>query len=85
MTLRLHPDRYKELYVFADVPESIQLGPVLLPLGRYGIRVNCIRPAIGIGDGITIREDVACPIDQMIFEIHGQPELVVKDIGNATH
>jgi hypothetical protein len=81
MTLRLHPDRYKELYVMADIPESIQLGPTLGPLGRSVIRVACIRPPLGVSDGIVIKEDPTCDMDKLYFDIHGQPELVIEELG----
>jgi hypothetical protein len=80
MTLRLHPDRYKELHTFADIPESIQLGDVLGPLGRRVMRVCCVRNPSGLGDGITIREDSTCDLDKLYFEIHGQPELVIEEL-----
>lgn len=80
MTLRLHPDRYKELYAFAEVPESIQLGPVLGPLGRSLMRVCCVRCPIGVSDGIAIKEDPTCDISKLIFEVHGQPELIVEGL-----
>jgi hypothetical protein len=81
MTLRIHPDRYKELYTFADIPEAIQLGPVLGPLGRNVMRVCCVRTPSNLGDGITIKEDPDCDMDKLFFDIHGQPELVIEELG----
>lgn len=80
LTLRLHPDRYKELYALADIPESIQLGPVLGPMGRQITKVNCIRPPLGTSDGITIVQDNTALPDKLIFEIHGVPEYVVANL-----
>ena len=81
LSLRLHPDRYKELYGFADVPQSIQLGPTVGPLGSVLYRVCCIRPPLGVSDGIAIKQDPACEMDKLYFEIHGQPELVIEELG----
>lgn len=80
LTLRLNKDRYDELYAHAEVPESIQIGNTPGPLGTSIIRVCCIRPPLGVADGIAIKIDSKTPPDQMIFEIHGQPELVVENL-----
>lgn len=80
LTLRLHPNRYKELYAFAEIPESIQIGNTLGPMGRILVRVCCVRAALGVADGIVIREDDTCPLDTLYFDIHGQPELVVQGV-----
>jgi hypothetical protein len=81
LTLRIHPDRYKELYGFADIPESIQLGPTLGPLGSRIMRVACIKPPLGVSDGIAVVQDSKMSMDKLIFEIHGQPELVIEELG----
>jgi hypothetical protein len=80
LTLRLHPDRYKELYSFADIPEAIQLGNTIGPLGRPVMRVCCVRTPSSLADGIAIKEDESCERDKLYFEIHGQPELVVEEL-----
>ncbi len=80
LTLRLHPDRYGELYALADIPESIQLGTVLGPLGKRVFRVNCVRPPMGVSDGIAVTQDEKAPPDALIFEIHGIPEYVVRNL-----
>ncbi len=80
LTLRLHPDRYKELYALADIPESIQLGPVLGPLGKQILRVNCVRSPLGVSDGITVLQDKQALPDKLIFEIHGIPEFIVSGL-----
>jgi hypothetical protein len=80
MTLRLHPDKYNELYILADVPESIQLGPTLGPLGKRIMRVCCVRGPIGVSDGIAINQDPKCDKDKLFFEIHGLPELVIEEL-----
>jgi hypothetical protein len=84
MSLRLHPDRYKDLYGFADLPEIIQLGSTLGPLGRRIDRVCCIRYPSGLGDGMAIKQDPTCDPDKLYFEVHGQPELVVEELGYET-
>lgn len=81
MTLRIHPDKYNELYTIADVPESIQLGPTMGPMGRVVMRVCCVRGPVGVSDGIAIIQDPTCEKDKLYFEIHGQPELVVEELG----
>jgi hypothetical protein len=80
LTLRLHPDRYAELYSFADIPQSIQVGPSAGPLGRNITRVNCVTPPLGVSDGIAIKEDPDCDMDKLFFEIHGQTELEVQGL-----
>jgi len=84
MSLRLHPDMYKELYAIADVPESIQLGPVLGPLGTVVMRVCSIRVPSGVSDGIAIKQDPACDAHSLFVEIHGQVEMQVEEIGYDT-
>ena len=81
MTLRLHPDRLKELDAFSSLPETIQLGNTVGPLGKSVLRVCCIRNPSSLGDGIAIREDSACDLDKLYFDIHGNPELLVENIG----
>ena len=81
MTLRIHPDRLKELDAFASLPETIQLGPTLGPLGRSVLRVCCIRNPSSLGDGITVSSDPTCEPDRLYFDIHGNPELVAEGIG----
>lgn len=81
MTLRLHPDTYNELYILADIPESIQLGPTLGPLGTHVMRVCCVRCPVGISDGIVINQDPKCDPTKLFFEVHGIPELVVEELG----
>lgn len=81
MTLRLNPTRYQELYSFADIPESVQLGPVVGVLGRPLMRVCCVKLPSALGDGIAIKQDDTCDMDKLYFEIHGQPELVIEELG----
>jgi hypothetical protein len=78
--LRLHPDRYKELYMAADVPESIQLGVVVGPLGKPETRVNCIKPPMGVTDGIKIIQDSTADPGMLVFELHGIPEIVLQNL-----
>ena len=81
LTLRLHPDRYKDLFRMADIPMSIQLGNVPGPVpGRSVVRVNCIKPPMGVQDGITLVQDEEVDPTQLIFEIHGIAELIVRNI-----
>jgi hypothetical protein len=80
LALRIHPDTYKELYILADVPESIQVGFTPGMLGRMILKVNCIKPPLGVSDGIIIIQDVEVPTDRMIFEIHGIPEYIVTNL-----
>lgn len=84
VTLRMHPDRYKELYAIADIPEIIQLGPVLGPLGRTSMRVRCYRSSVGVVDGMSIKEDPTCDPGTMFFEVHGQVELQVEGLAHDT-
>jgi hypothetical protein len=80
LTLRLHLDRYKELHDLADIPESIQVGQVPGMLGRMITKINCIKPPIGVSDGIQILIDCKADPSTMTFEIHGIPEMVVKNL-----
>jgi len=80
LTLRLHPDKYKELFILADIPMSIQMGPTLGPLGRSEMRVTCIKPPMGVANGIAIAQDNTVDPTQLIFEIHGIAELVVENL-----
>jgi hypothetical protein len=83
LTLRLHPSLYARLYAIADVPESIQIGPTLGPMGRPIMRVACIKPPLGVNDGVEIVQDDKADPTRMEFLIHGILELVVEHIGEA--
>jgi hypothetical protein len=80
LTLRLHPDRYKELYALADVPKSIQLGMVQGPLGKRIWKVNVITPPMGVVDGMDIKQDSETDPTKLVFEVHGIPELVLENL-----
>src|SRR5271168_3058670 len=82
LTLRLHTDRYKELYALADIPESIQVGTVPGMLGRIVPKVNCVKPPAGVNDGIMLIIDPKADPDKLEFSIHGIPEYRV--VGLAT-
>jgi hypothetical protein len=84
MTLRVHPDLYAELYKLADIPESIQMGVTPGPLGKMIMRVCCIKPPLGVGDGVAIEQDLKADPTKMVFEIHGIQELVVENLGAIT-
>src|SRR6266478_2343536 len=71
MTLRMHPDRYAELYKIADVPESIQLGVTPGPLGKMIMRVCCVKPPLGVSDGIAIEQVPEMETNRLEFCIHG--------------
>lgn len=80
LTLRLHPDRYAEIYKMAEVPESIQMGNTPGPLGKQIMRVACIKPPMGVGDGMAVIQDPNCGPDTLTFEIHGVPELIIEGL-----
>src|SRR5271155_696639 len=80
LTMRLHTDRYKELYALADIPESIQVGTVPGMLGRVVTKVNCVKPPVGVNDGIMLIIDPKADPDKLEFSIHGIPEYVVKNL-----
>lgn len=81
LTLRLHPDRYQDIFKFAIAPESIQVGTVPGPVGSFITKVNCIKPPMSVADGITIKQDPNFDENRLSFEIHGQPELVIEGLG----
>ena len=68
----------------AVIPESIQIGDTLGPVGRPIKRVNCIKPPIGVGDGIAVVQDAATDPTKLVFEIHGIAEFVVENIASDT-
>jgi hypothetical protein len=78
--LRLHLARYNDLYNLADIPESIQVGSVPGMLGRMVTKVNCIKPPMGVSDGIAIIIDSRMDPDKLEFSIHGIPEYIVKNL-----
>lgn len=80
LTLRLHPNKYKELYILADIPESIQVGQVMGPMGRPEMRVTSIKPPVGVADGILIVQDEKADPTKLVFEIHGIPELILENL-----
>lgn len=77
LTLHMNPDMYRDLYALAEIPESIQLGPTPGPLGTIIMRVACIKPLLGVSDGISVVQDDKINVGRMIFTIHGIPELEV--------
>lgn len=80
LTLRLHPDKYKLLYSFAEVPESIQIGNVPGPLGRSIPKVACIKPPLGVANGMTITQDDKTDPTKLVFEVHGIAEVVIQNL-----
>jgi hypothetical protein len=74
---------YGSIYDMADVPESIQVGNTLGPMGRQVLKVNCVRPPMGISDGITIIQDGKADLTKLIFELHGVPEYMVVNLAAA--
>jgi len=83
LSLRLHPDRYKELYDLADVPESIQVGFTPGMLGRMILKVNCVKPPLGVSDGIIIIQDKQTQPDRLEFMIHGIAEYLVVNLATS--
>jgi hypothetical protein len=81
LTLRLHPDRYDDIYLMADVPESIQVGNVLGPMGKQILKINCVKPPLGVSDGITIVKDPKADPTKLVFELYGISEITVQNIG----
>lgn len=80
LTMRLHPETYKDILILADIPESIQLGPTPGPLGKQIMRVACIRPPLGVSDGIAIQQDSEMSRGCIGFYIHGNLELQVEGL-----
>jgi hypothetical protein len=83
LTLRMHPDRFKELYNLADIPESIQMG--MVPGQKPGStiwRVACIKPPSSVYDGIAIKPDAQMDPTKLEFQIHGVIEMIVENIHN---
>jgi hypothetical protein len=81
MTLLIPPNRYRQLYAFAEVPEAIQMGSTPGPLGRPIERVCCVKYPSGLGDGMGIKQDENMDKNSLVFSIHGQPELIVEGLG----
>ena len=82
LTMRLNKDRYDELYKCAEPEESIQLGSTAGPLGTVVMRVHCVRPPLGVADGIAIKIDPKMEPDELVFERHGQIEFVVENLAH---
>lgn len=81
LTLRIHPDRFGDLFTLADIPESIQLGQTPGRPGQVPVwRVICVKPPMSVSDGIAIRKDEAMDPTKLEFQIHGVIELVVVNI-----
>jgi len=80
LTLKVHPDVYKVIYSLADIPESIQLGETPGPLGKTIMRVNCVKPPMGVSDGVAIVQDEKADPTQLVFQIHGITELVLQNL-----
>jgi hypothetical protein len=80
LTLRLHPDVYKAIFALADIPMSIQVGNVPGPIGRQVLKVACIKPPMGVNDGITIVQDPKADPTKLEFLLHGVLAAVVENI-----
>lgn len=85
ITLLLHPDRLRELEDASRAPEVIQLGDTPGPLGRKIRRVNCVKPPIGIGDGVAIQQDDKADPTKLQFLVHGIAELELKNLAATDH
>lgn len=82
LTIRLNQDRYNELYKLADIPESIQVGYTPGPLGKRIMRVTCVKPPLGVGDGIAIQVDHTMPPDRIEISVHGIPEMIIEGLAH---
>jgi hypothetical protein len=80
LTLRLHPDVYKTVYALADIPQSIQLGAVPGPIGRQVTKVACIKPPMGVNNGITLIQDPKSDPTKLEFLLHGVLAFVVENL-----
>lgn len=81
LTMRLHSDRWGDINRYAAIPQSIQVGLTPGPLGRHVTRVNCIKPPLGVSDGIVVEIDDKADADKLYFSIHGVLEFIVTNIG----
>jgi hypothetical protein len=79
LAIRMHPDRYQDIYQMALPTKSIQLGLTPGPLGKSIMRVACIKPPTGVNDGMTVIQDQTLDPLQLIFDIHGITEMVVEN------
>lgn len=82
LSLRLNKVKYDEIQRFAEVPESIQMGQVLGNLGKKVTRISCIKPPMGVSDGILMVIDPEVEPDMLVFEIHGIPEYVIRGLSH---
>lgn len=80
LTMRLHPDRWGDINRYAVIPQSIQVGDTPGPLGLHVTRINCIKPPLGVSDGIVVKVDDKADPDKLYFSIHGVLEFVVLNI-----
>ena len=82
LTLRLTPDRYRELCECAEAPEVIQLGVTPGPLGKQVMRVACVKPPAGFEHGIAIEQDAKADPSKLVFEIHRIPEYELTNLAH---
>ena len=80
LTLRLHPKRFGDLETASKIPEVIQLGNTPGPIGRLILRVNCIKPPFGLGDGVQIVQDDEADETKLQFLVQNAVELEVKNL-----
>lgn len=84
LTLRVHPARYKELEDYASLPKAIQMGVDFGPLGSSVMRVLCVNYRTDVVGGVKIMADSTVHPSTLIFDLYGNPELVIEDIGELT-
>ena len=81
LALRLTPDLYKALLSVAEAPEVIQLGRAPGRPGQTVLKVNCVKPPFGIGDGIEIQAADDAAAGTLQFLLHGIAEFEVVNLG----
>jgi len=78
LVLRIHPFALKRLMAESEgLAKVVQFGSFVGHLGKQQLKCACVAAPNGLGDGVRIEEDRACPVNKLEFQIHGATELEV--------
>jgi hypothetical protein len=78
LIMRVNPITWSHIEDQAIPTHVIQYGDTPGPMGRTVLRLACVKPAPAIADGIAVVKDTNTEVGDVVFEIHGVPEIVMK-------
>jgi len=81
LVLRISPGMFEHLKRECEaVTEVVQIGEQVGHLGKVVTRIACVKPASGLGDGVSVNQDKECGPSRMEFLVHGAVEIEVVNL-----